>query len=133
MPVVDASAMLEAIAAPAPGAALMKRLASEDELHVPHLFELEVLSGLRRLQAAGQLPEPRAGQARRALRALPLIRHEHEPLHERIWALRDNLTVYDATYIALAERLRLPLVTTDARLARAPTSRARLELFAPGD
>jgi predicted nucleic acid-binding protein len=57
------------------------------------------------------------------------VRYPHTPLAERIWDLRENLTAYDAAYIALAEALDAPLVTMDARLARAPGIRAVIELY----
>lgn len=61
------------------------------------------------------------------LRALDLERHAHEPLLERIWALGQNLTAYDATYVALAEALDTTLLTCDRRLARAPGLSRRVE------
>ena len=61
---------------------------------------------------------------------LGLVRHEHDVLLLRIWALRENLTSYDAAYVALAEGLKAPLLTLDKRLASAPGHRARIELVA---
>ena len=61
-------------------------------------------------------------------RLLDLERHEHEPLLDRVWALRANLSVYDAVYLALVEALDDTLLTCDGRLARAPGPRARIEL-----
>ncbi|HUI72335.1 MAG TPA: type II toxin-antitoxin system VapC family toxin, partial [Spirochaetia bacterium] len=58
----------------------------------------------------------------------PLIRYPHDFLLARIWELRDNLTAYDAAYVALAEALGTPLVTRDRRLASAPGSHGRIEL-----
>ncbi len=55
--------------------------------------------------------------------------HPHTPLMERIWALGENLTAYDAAYVALAEALDAPLVTMDARLAQVPGHRAAVELY----
>jgi predicted nucleic acid-binding protein len=60
---------------------------------------------------------------------LPLRRYPHGPLLSRIWELRDNLTVYGAAYVALAEALDAPLLTVDARLARAPGVRCQVELL----
>lgn len=57
------------------------------------------------------------------------MRYPHEPLNDRVWELRENLTAYDATFVALAEALGVPLVTCDARLAAAPAHRARIELY----
>lgn len=64
-----------------------------------------------------------------ALSDLRLTRYSHTPLVARIWELRNNLTAYDAAYVALAEALDAPLVTTDAKLARASGHRARVELY----
>ena len=60
---------------------------------------------------------------------LAIVRYPHEPLNDRVWELRHNLTAYDATFIALAEALDAPLVTCDGRLAAARGHRARVELF----
>jgi predicted nucleic acid-binding protein len=57
------------------------------------------------------------------------VRYPHAPLVPRIWELKENLTAYDAAYVALAEALDAPLVTMDERLARAPGIRAAVELY----
>ena len=62
------------------------------------------------------------------LHALDLQRHSHEPLLDRVWELRDNMSAYDAVYVALAEALDARLLTCDGRLVRAPGGRARIEL-----
>ncbi len=99
-----------------------------ETLHVPHLFEIEVLSALRRHSLTGALPATRARLALDRLREIRLIRYPHTPLLGRIWELRDNLTAYDAAYVALAEALDAPLVTLDERLAQASNNRATIEL-----
>ena len=86
----------------------------------PELVDLEVGAVLRRLVLAGRLSERRAGSAVQDLHDLPLERVSHRPLLERCWALRGSVRFYDAVYVALAELLAVPLVTTDARLAAAP-------------
>lgn len=58
-----------------------------------------------------------------------LARYSHAPFVERIWELRDNLSAYDAAYIALSEALDAPIVTTDGPLARAPGHNARVEVY----
>jgi len=63
------------------------------------------------------------------LRSLDLERHAHEPLLERVWELRENLSAYDAVYVALAEALETVLLTCDAKLARAPGVHLRAELI----
>lgn len=76
----------------------------------------------------GQVEASRAQDALRDLSCLPMRRHAHGFLLPRAWELRDNLTVYDAVYVALAEALDATLLTSDARLAAAPGVRARIEL-----
>ena len=63
------------------------------------------------------------------LRDLPLIRYPHDFVLSRIWELRHNLTAYDATYVALAEALEVPLVTCDRSIAVAPGHHARVEVI----
>ena len=102
---------------------------SDDDLHVPHLFEVEVLSILRRYSLRGELSQARARLALDRLSAARFTRYPHTALLSRVWELRDNVTVYDAAYVALAETLEAPLVTTDARLAQAPGIRAAVEVY----
>jgi predicted nucleic acid-binding protein len=101
----------------------------DDDLHVPHLFEVEVMNVLRRYALSRGLSESRSAELLEDLTTLRITRYPHTSLIERIWELRHNLTAYDATYIALAETLEAPLVTTDARLARASGIRAEVEIF----
>lgn len=100
-----------------------------ETLHVPHLFEIEVLYALRSLNLRGTVSSERAQLALSRLRDTQLTRYPHMYLIERIWALRENLTAYDAGYVALAEALDAPLVTMDARLAQAPGIRATVEVY----
>lgn len=89
-------------------------------VHAPHLIDAEVAQVLRRLERAGTLPSPRALEALADFRAVRIVRHGHEPLLDRVWGLRDNLSAYDALYVALAEGLGAPLLTMDGAIARAP-------------
>jgi predicted nucleic acid-binding protein len=77
----------------------------------------------------GELYPARAQAALDMLAAFPMHRYTHEPLVPRIWELRENLTAYDAAYVALAEGLRAPLITCDKRLASALGVRATVELI----
>jgi len=131
MIVVDASAIVAALAGLPCDRQLTERLAGADELRAPHLIDIELLHALRRLVAREELSRERAQDARADFADLLIVRHPHAPLADRIWALRDNLTAYDATYVALAEALEAPLVTCDARLAGAPGVWASIELYRP--
>ena len=80
----------------------------------------EATNTLRRLERAGRLPRPEAFSAQRQLLRLALDTFPFRPFAERIWELRDNLTSYDAWYVAIAEALDCPLLTLDVRLSRSP-------------
>ena len=92
-------------------------------------MDLEVLHALRRQSLHGTLSLERSNQALDDLANIMFVRYPHTSLMERIWELRNNLSAYDAAYVALAEALDAPLVTRDARLARAPGIRAAVELY----
>lgn len=129
MKVLDASVMVEVLLNRLSVARLAPRLFDPDEeLHAPHLIDLEVAQVLRRYQASGEMSPQRARQALITFAQMPLERHPHWPFLERIWELRRNLTAYDAAYVALAEVLGAPLLTCDRALASAPGHRAIVEL-----
>ena len=94
----------------------------------PQLVDAEVGHALRRVVEAGELSARSGRAALDDLADLPLRRAGHRGLLARAWELRANVTFYDGLYVALAERLALPLVTLDARLASAPGVRANVEL-----
>jgi predicted nucleic acid-binding protein len=127
--VVDASVVVELLLwTPAGRAAADRFLARDASLHVPQLLDIEVLHTLRRLQRTGVITTARARTAVSDLIDLPLTRWGHLELAPRIWDLRQNLTAYDAAYVALAEALQASLVTRDRRLAASP-GRVRVELI----
>lgn len=119
MIVADASALIDLLLDRAGAVATIEAIGERRAIHVPHLAETEVLHALRRWVAGRQLEVERAEGALEDLGELPVVYHAHSPLRERVWALRDRLTAYDATYVALAEALDATLVTADGRLARA--------------
>jgi predicted nucleic acid-binding protein len=129
MLVVDTSAVLEALAAHDAVPELIERLAGDGDLHGPHLIDTEVLHALRRMTINHEISDERAADARSDFAELTLVRYPHQPLSDRVWELRHNLTAYDATFVALAEVLAAPLVTCDTRLASAPGHSAQIELF----
>jgi predicted nucleic acid-binding protein len=102
---------------------------ADDGLHVPHLFEVEVMNVLRRYALNGTLSAERARLALNRLFNMRVTRYPHTALLPRIWELKDNVTAYDAAYVALAETLEAPLITRDERLSRAPGIRAVVELY----
>jgi predicted nucleic acid-binding protein len=127
--VVDADVLVTALADDGPdGDAARTRLRGE-QLAAPDLVDLEVPSVLRRRVRAAAVDNRRARLALDDLAALPVRRAPHTPLLTRCWELRDNLTIYDGAYVALAEMLEADLLTGDVRLARAPGSRCRIEVF----
>lgn len=119
MIVVDASVLAPALADDGDDGDRARDRLRGEELAAPELIDLEVLSTLRRAARAKRLNESRSLQALTDLAALPLRRVPHLPLLGRVWELRDNLSAYDASYVALAEALETVLVTADGRIERA--------------
>jgi predicted nucleic acid-binding protein len=127
--VVDASVLTTALADDADAGRLARARLARETLYAPELIDLEVTSAVRRLLAAQELIPARAAAAITDLRLLKMRRVSHRPLLTRCWELRDNATIYDASYIALAEALQAPLLTADRRLANAAGSRCTFELL----
>jgi predicted nucleic acid-binding protein len=127
--ILDASVVVDLlIKPPAENAPIKARLAGERMSHVPHLLHVEVTQALRRLLLAGRLTDLSARRALRDLAVVGLKRWPHRALLGRALALRDQLTAYDAIYVAMAEATGATLVTRDARLARTNGHRARIDL-----
>jgi predicted nucleic acid-binding protein len=113
--VLDASALLELLLGTARAAAIGARaLSSGEDMHAPHLLDVEIVQALRRLVRLEQITV--------------IERHPHRDLLPRIWQLRESMTAYDGAYIALAEALDAPLLTCDARLGRSHGHGARIEV-----
>lgn len=129
MIVLDTSAVLDVLIGRPPKPALLTRFIRDADLHAPHLIDVEALSALRRLVLTGSLSEERAAEARADLALLPIARYPLGAMADRAWALRENLTAYDAAFVVLAEALAVPLLTCDRRLARTRGHRARIEAF----
>jgi predicted nucleic acid-binding protein len=127
--VVDASALIELLTRTDRGLRVEARvLRRSDSIHAPALIDLEVAQVLRRYVMSGQVPEHWARLALDIATAFPMTRYLHEPLMKRVWQLKDNVTAYDAAYIALAEALRATLVTCDARLSKVPGSSVTVDV-----
>ncbi len=130
MIVVDASVLVDLLRRSEDRGAIEHRLLMGNEnLHAPHLVDLEITHALRRFVLNGDMPPARAEEALEDLTDIRIDRYPHSVLLPRIWELRNTHTAYDAAYVALAEALEAPLVTRDARLARSSGHRARIELL----
>jgi len=130
MLVVDASCLLELLLRFTGSEAIQQRLfAREQSLCAPQLIDIEVSHVLRRYWLAKELSAKRGSEAIADLEDFPLERFPHTVLLPRIWQLRNNLTAYDAAYVALAEAIDAPLVTCDAKLARSTGHRATIEVL----
>jgi predicted nucleic acid-binding protein len=120
MLVVDAGALFEVVAGASGAEVIRARLAADEEQFAPHLIDVEVFGVIRKHREVGALDETAARQAVEDLRDWPGERTSHRPFLDRAWQLRSSVRGRDAMYVALAEALGATLVTTDARLARAP-------------
>lgn len=128
MAVLDASVYAEALTHGGDlGRRARARVAADASWDAPHVLPAEVTSAMRGLLLAGAIAPHVAERARKRLGATRLRLHAFAPFAERVWELRSNLTVYDAWYVALAERLGVALVTSDERLASASGPRCDIE------
>lgn len=118
MIVVDAAALVDALTG-VDGTDKLRSELADEELHAPALLDFEVVSALRGLTRGGQLSAARAHDALADFDALAIRRWPGSAeLRLRAFTLRDNLTAYDAAYVALAEALECAVLTRDRRLAR---------------
>lgn len=115
MIVIESSAMVDALVDEPANPQLLALLADE-ELHAPALLDFEVASALRGHALAGKLDQLRLDEAIEDFSALRIERHQMTDLLGHILDLRDNFTVYDATYVILAQALEAPLVTADGKM-----------------
>ena len=129
MIVLDSSAAIDFLLAYEPAGWVEEQLREADGLHAPHLLDVEVAGGLRKQVLARLLTARRADEAISDFEDLLVRRYSHRPLLRNMWELRHNLTASDAAFVALADALGMPLVTTDLRLARTPG--LRIEIRTP--
>jgi predicted nucleic acid-binding protein len=129
--VIDASALLETLLQTSLAGRLMERMFEPAaSLHAPHLLDIEVTHAFRRMVQRKDITAARAEQGIADSSQLHIERHGHQALIARIWQLRESMSAYDGAYVALAEALDAPLLTSDVRLAHAHGHRARIDLIA---
>ncbi len=117
--VLDASLMVAALVDSENNGGWAESVISSHAAIGPELVLVETTNILRRLERSGRISRLEANSAQRDLTRLDLYLYPYAPFAQRIWSLRDNLTSYDAWYVALAEALDCPLATLDLKLARA--------------
>lgn len=131
--VVDASVVIRVLQNRAHDAPLRQRFAQQRHIHAPALIDAEVASAVRGLLLTSKngvrITDKRAEQMVEDFADLPLVRYPMQAYQPRVLALRDNFTAYDAFYVALAESLDMPLLTTDRKYARAPGHAAVVETW----
>jgi predicted nucleic acid-binding protein len=126
--VLDASTLVAAVADSGPDGRWAETCLLEHQLVAPHLMPVEVANVLRRAALAGEVSDSEASVALRDALTLDVELIPFEPIADRAWDLRANLTVYDAWYVALAESIDAPLLTLDRRLLGTPGLRCELRL-----
>jgi predicted nucleic acid-binding protein len=130
MIVLDASAMVDWLLQTPAGQRIEQRIYARNEtLHSVHLLDVEFTQVLRRLVRERTLIPKRADEAMEDLMALRITRYAPVLILSRIWQLSNNMTAYDAAYVALAEELKAPLITRDQKIAAAPGHAAAVEVF----
>jgi predicted nucleic acid-binding protein len=127
--VLDASALVDAFSSSGGRSLRAADAIRDEELAAPFHFDLEAISGIRRLARTKSMSEADAQFALSSMRRLRISRFRHEPLYPRIWELRENVSIADAAYVALAESLGARLVTSDGRLVRATGPRCEFQLI----
>jgi len=128
MLVVDAAFVVAALVDAGRDGTWADALLDGDALAAPHLMPVEVANILRRAVASAELTADAASLAHADLLALRIELFPYAPFASRVWELRDDVTCYDAWYVALAETLDAPLATLDVRLSRATGPRCRFQL-----
>ena len=126
MIVADASVLANAIGDDATDGATARAALASQDLSIPDLADVEIVSVLRRRWLAKTISARRFATAVHDLALLPADRYPVLPFMPRAYELRANVSAYDATYVALAEQLGCELITADARLSRAHGPRCRI-------
>jgi predicted nucleic acid-binding protein len=126
--IVESSAIVDALVGSPANPHLLATIADED-LHAPALLDFEVASALRGHLLAGKLNRARSDEAIEDFSALHIERHQMTSLLRHVLALRDNFTVYDATYVVLAQALDAPLVTADLKMREAERTGVTVRVY----
>ncbi|MCK0112739.1 type II toxin-antitoxin system VapC family toxin [Ornithinimicrobium sp. F0845] len=133
MTVVDASVVVRLLQNRRGDERLRERFGRQRHIHAPALIDAEVASAIRGLMMTSKstirVTSERAGQMLEDFADLPLFRHPMQPYQRRVLSLRDNLTAYDAFYVALAESLDMPLLTDDQKFAGSPVESVVVETW----
>lgn len=134
MIVADASVVIDMLLGPGSeaGDRLSDHFAAGDQVCAPHLLDAEVGQTLRRFLASGDITTDEAWSMISVTAELPINRYSHRGLLPRAFDLRENVTVYDALYLALAEMIDRPLLTGDGRLQGVPGCDAFVEVVRVG-
>ncbi|MGW1175149.1 type II toxin-antitoxin system VapC family toxin [Kitasatospora sp. NPDC002543] len=131
MIVIDCSALVLVLTAHgSDGELIRNRVAGAGDVYAPTLLDYEIQSALLGMRRGGKLTEKEAERAVAAYRMLPIAKRETLPFWDRVKTLHANLSAYDSQYVALAEALGVPLVTSDARIERSGAAKCEVEVFA---
>jgi len=131
--VPDASVLVPALVDEGGDGALAREILEADgDLHAPYLLDIEIVAALRGLVRRKTLTAERAERAIADYDEVAITRYPHLGLISRIWQLRDNVSAYDGTYVALAEALDCTLLTADTKLAVAYGPRCLVRVIGPG-
>lgn len=128
--VVDACVLVASLIDSGPHGEWAEGIVASGSLYAPELAQVEAVNTLRKLERARSITAAEAGDAHRKLMHLNIERVSFEPMAERVWELRHNLTSHDAWYVAVAEALGVPLATLDERLAK--TKGLNCDFLTPG-
>ena len=128
MIVADASAAVSALL----NTGSAREQLAQNPIAIPHLADSEVANTLRRMVLNGEISGDHGKSALAVWSKLGMRRYPAAGLLDRIWQLKENVSAYDATYVALAEALDCPLLSADRRLATSPTIRCQVLVVEPG-
>ncbi|MFJ3217019.1 type II toxin-antitoxin system VapC family toxin [Kitasatospora sp. NPDC086801] len=131
MIVIDCSALVLVLTAhSSDGELIRSRVAEAGDVYAPTLLDYEIQAALLGVQRGGKLTEKEVEKAVAAYRMLPLVKRETLPFWDGVKRLHADLSAYDAQYVALAEALGVPLITSDARIERSGAAKCEIEIFA---